>query len=110
MNSIVISTSNAVFVISLQNIIRIQSSSNYSKIFFADKSNPLLVSKVLMWFEQTLPAENFVRIHRSHLINKKFINNFLDSKVHLMNGDFIDISRRRQKGLKLSVMPRHIRA
>jgi two-component system LytT family response regulator len=100
MKTICINTSNTDFMLNLQNIVRIQSSSNYCKIFFADKSYPLVVPKLLMWFENKLPAEQFVRTHRSHLINKEFIQSDLGNQLLLSTGELIGISRRRKSKLK----------
>jgi two-component system, LytTR family, response regulator len=99
MTSISISTNKGISLLCLQNILRIQSSSNYSKIFFADNSHPLTVAKVLYWFEERLPSEMFLRTHRTHLINKLYIQNIISSsqKMQLSNGEQISISKRRKK-------------
>lgn len=54
------------------NIVRIESSSNYSRVFFTNRP-PLLVCQILQWFENLLPVESFVRVHRSHLVYRAFI-------------------------------------
>jgi two-component system, LytTR family, response regulator len=56
------------------------------------------VAKVLCWFEQHLPAEMFLRTHRTHLVNKNFIAKIFLSAQHvqLLNGEKINISRRRK--------------
>jgi two-component system, LytTR family, response regulator len=102
MTTIPITTCKGVELLSLQNIIRIQSISNYSKIYFVDKSHPLTVAKVLHWFEVNLPAEMFLRSHRTHLVNKEHIINVgLSSKtMHLSNGEQIAISKRRTQWVK----------
>jgi two-component system, LytTR family, response regulator len=102
MNSISISTNKGISLLCLQNIIRIQSTSNYSKIYFADKSHPLTVAKVLHWFEEHLPAEMFLRTHRTHLVNRQHILQLtLSAQTMLMtNGELISISKRRKKSVK----------
>lgn len=82
-----------------ENIIRIQASSNYSKIYVTN-GHPILVSKALCWLETKLPAQLFVRVHRSHLVNKMHVaphagtnNNVL----YFTNGDTIAMSRRKRK-------------
>ncbi|MEO6539859.1 MAG: LytTR family DNA-binding domain-containing protein [Ferruginibacter sp.] len=102
MNTISIPTNKGIFLLRLQNIIRIQSISNYSKIYFADKSHPLTVAKVLHWFEDNLPADAFLRSHRTHLVNKAHILKVTLSSqtMQLSNGEQIDISKRRKQWVK----------
>lgn len=79
-------------------IIRIQAHSNYCRIYFTDRPTTLVVSKVLHLVQANLPANMFVRVHRSHLVNRLFIKSVLGShtkKVELTNGEFVTVSRRR---------------
>jgi two-component system, LytTR family, response regulator len=82
----------------VNNIVRVESKSNYCKIFFADNSHPLTVSKTLRLVAQHLPADMFLRTHRTHLVNKNFIAKIFLSRQHveLLNGEKINISRRRK--------------
>jgi two-component system, LytTR family, response regulator len=98
MNSICIHTCKGAQQLLFENIVRIESKSNYCKIFFADKSYPLTVSKTLGWFEHYLTADIFLRTHRTHLVNKNFIAKIFLSAQHvqLLNGEKICISRRRK--------------
>ena len=80
-----------------ENIIRIEASSNYSKIYFSN-AKPMLVAKVLHWFEDKLPQQMFARVHRSHLVNKMFmcqVNGAKNKMLLLNNGESIAVSRRR---------------
>jgi two-component system, LytTR family, response regulator len=97
-----VSTCKGSVTIPLHNIIRIESSSNYSRIHFADKSYPLTVAKILQWFEETLPGDLFLRTHRTHLVNRQHIMSVtLSSKLlHLSNGETISISKRRKQWVK----------
>jgi two-component system, LytTR family, response regulator len=99
MNSISIPTNKGISLLCLQNIVRIQSISNYSKIYFADNSHPLTVAKVLHWFEDKLPSEMFLRTHRTHLVNKQHIMQvvFSSKLMQLSNGDQIGFSKRRKQ-------------
>ena len=81
-----------------ENIIRVEASSNYSKIYFSN-ARPMTVAKVLHWFQDRLPPEMFARVHRSHLVNKIFmhqINGNNRNTVLLLNGETIAISRRKR--------------
>jgi len=72
---IVLPTCKGIMIIPVQQIIRIQSISNYSKLFFRNASpatgggKTLVVAKVLHWFEELPQLSSFVRIHRTHLVN-----------------------------------------
>lgn len=102
MNSISIATSKGVSRLQLENIIRIQSISNYCRIYFADKSYPLTVAKILHWFEENLPEDMFLRTHRTHLVNRQHISKvaLLTKTLHLTNGEAISISKRRRQWVK----------
>ncbi|MES2648371.1 MAG: LytTR family DNA-binding domain-containing protein [Bacteroidota bacterium] len=98
MDPIIIPSENGNWCVSPEKIIRVQSMDNYSKIIFKD-AKPLVVSKVLLWFEIRLPHDMFTRVHRSHLVNKNYvaaINGSVFKYVQLMNGDIISISRRKK--------------
>lgn len=78
-------------------IIRIEAASNYSRIYFAN-GKKLLTSKVLHWFQDLLPQEMFVRVHRSHLVNRDFVENIKvkggSQTIIFFNGEAIPVSRR----------------
>ena len=86
---------NAAFILP-QNIVRVEALSNYSKIFFA-KGSPLVVTKVLNWFEESLLLNGFTRIHRSHLVNNIYVvgTNINYTNLRLTNCETMAISRRR---------------
>ena len=70
-------------------IVRVQAVSNYSKLYFSD-GRTLVVAKVLRWFELNVALYNFIRIHRGHLINRTFINDYIEGQrgsVQLLNGE-----------------------
>jgi two-component system LytT family response regulator len=83
--------------IPLDSIIRIEASSNYSKVFCKDQSFPIVAAKVLRWFEERLPQQVFVRVHRTHLVNKKYVVAIRNNNVLLESGMQISISRRKRK-------------
>jgi two-component system, LytTR family, response regulator len=99
-----VDTVGQVYYFPVNDIIRIQSFSNYSKIFFK-KDKPMLVAKVLRKFEEQLIHADFIRIHRSHLINKQYLHSYVPIgtgvKVFLLNGDQIPLARRRKTILTL---------
>jgi two-component system, LytTR family, response regulator len=86
-----------------KDIIRIESSSNYSRIYTSEREQPYLVAKVLRWFELNLPNDIFIRVHNSHLINTMYMKELTNysarrSDILLTNGERIAISRRKKSG------------
>ncbi len=80
-----------------ENIVRIQASSNYCKVFF-DNEGPLIVAKVLKRFEEKLPDDSFYRIHRTHIVNRRFVSTISCNKtLTLLNGEQLQISKRKKK-------------
>jgi two-component system LytT family response regulator len=105
---IVLPTCKGIMVIPVQQIIRIQSISNYSKLFFKDacpatsRSKTLVVAKVLHWFEELPQLSSFVRIHRTHLVNINYINVYTGTRsgeLLLDNGEIFSVAKRRKAGL-----------
>lgn len=84
-------------VIDIDDIIHIEADSNYSIINLINHDK-ITVSKVLREYEEILPPEQFVRIHKSSIINLTYLKEYSSKnslQVVLKNGDTIAISRRR---------------
>ena len=102
---IVLTTCKGIIVIPVQQIIRIQSISNYSKLFFnpvTGGGKTLVVAKVLRFFEEHPQLSSFVRIHRTHLVNINYINTYNGAKsgvLLLLNGEIFSVAKRRKAGL-----------
>lgn len=91
--------------IAINTIIRIEAKSNYSKLFFSS-GKTIVVAKVLRWFESCLRQDDFIRVHRAHLVNKLFIRQYITGskgKIDLTNGDSVGVSRRRKNGLAKNI-------
>lgn len=101
-----IATINHTHFIDPDDIIRIESMSNYSKLFFINGKS-LLASKVLNHFDELLTGNKFSRIHRTHLVNLRFVTQFRSgdqSSVSLVNEDVLPVSRSRKKMLQQKMM------
>jgi two-component system, LytTR family, response regulator len=95
---IVLSTSEMIHVIDVDDIIRCESDNYYTYFFFVD-GRKLLVSKTLKENEELLSHHNFIRPHKSHLINIKYIKSYIrhDGGYILMtDGTHIPVSRRKK--------------
>jgi two-component system LytT family response regulator len=91
-------TSRGVINIDCNFVVRIEASSNYSRLFFAN-GKTLIVAKALRWFEQRINMQLFLRIHRTHLVNKNFINSYVNShavQVCMLNGERIQVAKRKR--------------
>ena len=96
---IVLNTTGEIYVVKPQEIIRIESEENYTWVYLIGKK--VFVSKTLKEFEETLKDFEFVRIHKSHLINLAHLDRF-DKKngiAHLNDNAQIPISARNQDRL-----------
>lgn len=97
-----VATVNHVYYIDVKDIVRIQSLSNYSKLFF-NNGKSLVVSKVLAHFDALLTESHFVRIHRTHLVNllciKKYERGNMPT-IGLNNDEVLPVSRSKKKVLQ----------
>lgn len=98
-NKIAVPTGEGLEFIVIKNIIRIESSANYSRLFLVNKQS-LLVTKLLKDFEELLMPYRFFRVHNSHLINLNYISKYIrgeGGQVVMENGDVVDVSRRKKE-------------
>lgn len=95
---IVLSTSEKIHVVEMDNIIRCESDNYYTHFYFKDGGH-LLISKTLKDVESLLQEGNFIRPHKSHLINTRYIRNFNREQVAitLSDGSLIPVSRRKKE-------------
>ena len=87
--------SSGIRFINIDQIIRLESSRNYTTIFMVNEK-PLLVTKSLKEFEDALSNQGFVRVHNSHVVNLAFVKEYQRSTqgMLLMEDDFqVPISR-----------------
>ncbi|HQB77881.1 MAG TPA: LytTR family DNA-binding domain-containing protein [Tenuifilaceae bacterium] len=71
-NKIVLKTSDNIHVVDIQNIVRCESQNNYTQFFF-ESGKSILISKTLKEFDDMLASSGFIRVHQSHLVNKRFV-------------------------------------
>ncbi|MEE1943911.1 LytTR family DNA-binding domain-containing protein [Pedobacter sp. KR3-3] len=84
-------------LVDIDEIIRIEADSNYS-VFHLTNLEKIAVSKILKDYEEILPEERFVRIHKSSIVNLKYVKEYNSKNgllVVLTNGEAISVSRRR---------------
>ena len=82
----------------VNDIIRCESDNNYTTFYFNDKGS-LMVSKTLKDCEELLEEYQFFRIHASHLINMRYIKEYIKGdggQVKMTDGSVVDVSRRKK--------------
>lgn len=80
-------------------IIRVESDSNYSHIFLANQKK-ITLSKTLKDVEENIKGEPFFRIHQSHLINTNHVEKAVKGEnayVMMRDGTTITVSRNRKE-------------
>lgn len=92
--------------INMKDIIRLEASGRYTKFHLVNKE-VIVASRTLGDFEKTLVANDFFRIHESHIVNLSFIDRFSkgDSYVLLTDKTELPLARRRKEEF-LKIIPR----
>lgn len=96
---IVLSTFEGMHVVEIDHIIRCESDDYYTRFYFKDNKE-MLVSKTLKEYEQLLTDHNFIRPHKSHLVNIKYIKSYIKADgghILLTNGVSVPVSRRKKE-------------
>jgi DNA-binding LytR/AlgR family response regulator len=70
---------------------------NYTWIHYSINSNKKVLSKTLSEIEGKISSENFVRVSRKHLVNRKFIVEIGKDFLVLSDKTVLPISRRRRR-------------
>ena len=97
--NIVLATSDRINVVKVKDILRCESDNYYTLFCFTDGST-LLVSKTLKENEELLKDHNFIRPHKSHLVNVMYIKSFNkhDGGYIVMTDDSkVPVSRRKRE-------------
>ena len=91
-------------IVEISTIIRCESSVNYTTFFFQN-GDQVVVTKTLKEFGDLLGDQGFFRVHQSHLVNTKFIKEYIKSEGgHLVMKDttLIPVSvRKRPEVMKM---------
>jgi two-component system LytT family response regulator len=91
-------SSDGVYFFTLDEILRLEADRNYTLIHLNGK-RPFLASKTLKHFEEMLEEFNFIRTHKSHLVNPQHITRLTHNNeyVLLSDGSRVEISRRKKE-------------
>jgi len=85
-------------LVDFNQIIRLTAASNYTTFYFNHTHSIYISSKTLLIYTKQLPDELFLRVHRSHLVNRQFITfigNSANRFLTLKNKEIIPVARRK---------------
>jgi two-component system LytT family response regulator len=92
--------------IAINQIIRLEADSNYTRIFLEGKKE-YLVCKTLKEYQEILEPHNFLRTHQSHLINRRKIAAYMKidgGYIAMTDGSNVPISRQKKEEVLKSIM------
>ena len=82
----------------INEIIYCEASSNYTNFHFINRPS-ICASKPIHEYEELLADSNFVRIHKSFVVNLEHVKEYIRGEggsVILSNGDEVEVSRRKK--------------
>ncbi len=88
-------------VVAISDIIYCEASSNYTNFHFSNRG-PICTSRPIHEYDEILGDSNFIRIHKSYLVNVDHIKEYLRGEggsVLLSNGQEIEVARRKKEML-----------
>ena len=96
-----------IYVIPANDIFFIEADGDYVKLHTAKKA--YLKEKTMKYFEENLPTGQFIRIHRSYIVNVNEVAKIElyekeSYRVHLKNGEILKASSNGYKALKAAVI------
>lgn len=83
-------------------ILHCTSDNNYTEVHTRHNRKPHLITRPLSGFRSMLKEPGFVRIHQSHLVNRKHIIRYMKGEggeVMMSDGQVLPVSRRLKSGL-----------
>lgn len=101
LNKIALATLEGYTFVFFDDIVRCEAQGNYTNVYFFDGSF-LMLTKTLKHYDSILTEKGFVRLHKTHLVNTKYIRTFTKGKenyVELSNGTKIEVSTRKKDHL-----------
>jgi two-component system LytT family response regulator len=101
-----IATTQGIHYLRPKNIIRCEADGNYTH-FYMQSGKHVLASRPLGHYSSLLPKSDFIRCHKSHLVNRYFVESIADSKIYLSNGEHVEVSRRRLVTVKTLLASLH---
>ncbi len=98
---IVLSTQDKIHVVKIDDVVYCEASINYTLFYLLDKTQ-ILVTKTLKEYEELLEEHQFIRIHKTYLVNFKHIVNYEKAEggyVNMSTGSRLPVSYRKKEKL-----------
>jgi two-component system, LytTR family, response regulator len=94
-----IPTTQGTFFYKPGDIIRLEGESNYTRFYFTN-TKTLLTSRTIKEYEEILGSHGFMRVHKSHIINKEHVVSYTGEGILVMSDQSrVEISRRRKESV-----------
>jgi two-component system LytT family response regulator len=95
-----LASSEGTSFVSPSDIIRCEGDDNYSRFFFTS-GKPFLVSRTLKEYDELLSDHGFIRVHKSHLVNRSHIQRFdREGNLWMSDGSHVPVSRRNRDKIR----------
>ncbi|GAB4246841.1 MAG: LytTR family DNA-binding domain-containing protein [Saprospiraceae bacterium] len=97
-DKISVSAVDGIHFIKITDIIRFAADDSYTKIHL-QKGDPIIVPKTIKFYEELLEDQNFIRVHKSHVINMNYMVKVVKKDggyVIMSDGEKIEIAKRRR--------------
>ncbi|MES2649121.1 MAG: LytTR family DNA-binding domain-containing protein [Bacteroidota bacterium] len=95
-----LATVNGTLFISTDELIRCEGERNYT-CFYLTNNRKHLSAKTIKEYEEILSGHGFIRVHKSHLVNSRFVHVYLnEGAVLLKDKTKIPVSRQRKDAVK----------
>jgi two-component system LytT family response regulator len=96
-------TADGIQFVKVEDIVRCEADGAYTLVLMSN-GDKIMVSKNLKIYEELFAENKFLRIHKSHLINTKFIEKYSNSggdggSVIMSDGSVVEVSRRKKDEL-----------
>ena len=98
-NRIALATLDGYIIVHYDEIIRCEANGNYTCVYFHDGSF-LMLTKTLKHYASRLEPHGFFRIHKTNLVNLKYIRTYVKGKnpyVGLKDGTQVEVSLRKKQ-------------
>ena len=103
-----IPTADGTYFFQTKEIIRCQADRNYT-VFHLTGPRRFIASRTLGEYDEILSAQGFLRVHKSHLVNLEFIDNFMGKDyIRLLDQTEIEVARRRKDDVKSALHGRNL--
>lgn len=105
---IALHSANNISLVNITDIVRLESNVNYTK-FVLNGGTSILISKTLKEYDELLSEHGFIRVHKSHLINIKYVKQYIKGEggwVILADNTKVEVSRRKKESLLSAINQR----